>query len=108
MQQANKMFARLSGDLLKKAGGDANAAALLKNAVDWNSVGGQRLTAFMACLNVPEDWREPDFVTLRDAYQLHLRRQRLPNARLYPGDAEAMAKVLDALEYTPVYAGLES
>ena len=34
----------------------------------------------MGCLTVPNDWREPDFTTLRDAHQLHLRRQRRPNA----------------------------
>ena len=58
----------------------------------------------MDCLNIP-DWRAPDFVTLRDAYALHKRRQRSPNATLYPGDAEALAAVPDALTYTPIYAG---
>jgi hypothetical protein len=105
MKQANSMFARLSNQLMKKAGGDQEAAALLKSGADWESAGGKRIRALMACLNVPEDWRTPDFATLRDAYQLHLRRQRLPNARLYPGDAETLAQVPHALEYTPVYAG---
>jgi hypothetical protein len=58
----------------------------------------------MDCLRIP-DWRDPDFVTLRDAYALHKRRERSPNATLYPGDAEALAAVPDALTYTPVYAG---
>jgi hypothetical protein len=105
MKQANSMFARLSNQLMKKAGGDQEAAALLKSGADWDSAAGKRIRALMACLTVPEDWRTPDFPTLRDAYQLHLRRQRLPNARLYPGDAETMAQVPNALEYTPIYAG---
>ena len=48
---------------------------------------------------------EPDFDSLRDAYPLHERRRRSPNARIYPGDEAIMAKVSDALLYTPVYGG---
>ena len=54
---------------------------------------------------MPSDWHAPDFTTLRDAYQVAERRQRRPNAGLYPGDAEALAAVPDALAYTPVYGG---
>jgi len=109
--QAQKLFERLSGSLMKKVSPGGNVAdeaqAMLAggSAPDWNSAGGQRIRALMACLSVPDDWREPDFVTLRDAYQLHARRQRKPDARLYPGDAEAMQSVPDALDYTPVYGG---
>lgn len=109
--QAQKMFARLSGDLLKKVSGDkqqAEAARALINdeaALDWNSSGGARIRAVMACLTVSEQWREPDFDSLRDAYPLHERRRRNPNARAYPGDEAVMAKVPDALVYTPVYGG---
>lgn len=104
-QQAQKMFDRLSGSLMKKAGGDAKAAQSLLNAStpDWNSAGGQRIRAVLACLNL--SWREPEFNTLRDAYQLHTRRRRNPNARLYPGDEDAMNRVPDALRYIPVYGG---
>ena len=115
MGKAQQMFDRLSGGLMKKMGqrtgtdSDSMAEAAKDliggNAPDWNSSGGARLRALMACLTVPGDWREPDFTTLRDAYQLHKRRQRNPNARLYPGDAEAMTQVPDALAYTPVYGG---
>lgn len=108
--QAQKLFARLSGQMLNRAGagGEADAArALLANegAPDWNSAGGQQIRALTACLNVPDNWREPDFTALRDAYQLHERRRRLPNARLYPGDAESMSRVPDALAYQVVYGG---
>lgn len=114
-KQAQKMFERLSGGLMKKVGqrtgtdADSLAAAhdmLGESAPAWNSQGGQRIRALMACLTVPESWRRPDFVPLRDAYQLHRRRQRKPDARLYPGDAEAMASVPNALDYIPVYGGV--
>ncbi len=61
----------------------------------------------MACLNIPTNWREPDFGALRDAYQLHLRQQRKPGARLYPGDEAVMAQVANALDYVPVYGGCD-
>lgn len=102
-QQAESLFARISGTLAKKGGTDEAAADLLRQP-DWNSVGGSRIAALMECLRIP-GWRTPDFVTLRDAYALHKRRQRAPNAKLYPGDAEALAAVPDALAYTPVYMG---
>ena len=103
LKQASKMFNRLSGNLAQKSGGDASASDLLRQP-EWNSVGGTRIRALMNCLRIPK-WRDPDFVTLRDAYALHERRRRSPNATLYPGDAETMAAVADALAYQPVYAG---
>lgn len=110
LKQAEKMFSRLGGQLLRKTAADSDTAQaardLLSSAPDWNSPDGTMLRAVMACLTVPENWREPDFVTLRDAYQLHERRRRKPDARLYPGDAETMARVPDALTYTPVYGGM--
>ena len=75
------------------------------NMPDWDSAGGKRIRALADLLTLPSDWREPDFVALRDAYQLHDRKRRNPNATLYPGDAEAMSKVPHALNFTPVYAG---
>ena len=53
---------------------------------------------------IPE-WGNPDFVPLRDAYQVLSRLKRRPNATLYAGDQEAMDAVPNALEYRPVYAG---
>jgi hypothetical protein len=103
LKQAGKMFNRLSGNLAPKSGGDASANDLLRQP-EWNSLGGARIAALMNCLRVA-NWRDPDFVTLRDAYALSERRRRSPKATLYPGDAETMAAVPDALSYTPVYAG---
>jgi hypothetical protein len=110
-RQAQKMFERLTGSLLPKTGSDAataDAARELLHPPDWGSPGGRRIHALADCLTLPANWREPDFVTLRDAYQLHARRQRKPDARLYPGDEEAMNRVPDALDYIPVYGGQEN
>jgi hypothetical protein len=98
------MFARLSGNLAAKSAAGAGDTNALLRQPDWNSAGGRKIVALLGCLAIP-GWREPDFVTLRDAYALHARRQRNPSARLYPGDAEAMDAVSDALVYTPIYAG---
>ena len=105
-KQAQAMLNKLSGGLLKKAGGDQAVAlaALQGNPPDWDSPDGRKLAALLAALGIPE-WGRPDFVPLRDAYQLLLRRQRRPDAPLYAGDQEAMDAVPDALDYAPVYAG---
>ncbi|MEP6986683.1 MAG: hypothetical protein ABI970_13840 [Chloroflexota bacterium] len=109
--QAQKMFARMSGDFIKKISkveGQADAARDLISGgakPDWNSIGGARIRAVMNCLTIGDQWREPDFDDLRDAYPLLERRRRSPNARTYPGDDAVMAKVPDALTYTPVYGG---
>ncbi len=109
--QAQKMFTNLAGHFMNKVGngnGQADAARELisgSNTLNWDSSGGVRIQAVMGCLTVPTNWREPDFDSLRDAYPLHERRQRNPNARSYPGDETIMAKVPDALSYTPVYGG---
>lgn len=105
LKQAGSLFSRLSANLMKKAGGEEAAARQLLDGdrPDWNSPGGARIQALLTCLGLGS--HEPDFVTLRDAYALHERRRRNPNAMLYPGDAEAMRAVPDALSYQPVYAG---
>ena len=103
----NRLFSKMMGSVGKRLGGDQDAArALLSSGVNWDSRGGQKIRAVIACLTIPDPyWREPDFVTLRDAYQLRLRLAQNPGARLYPGDEEAMQAAPDALQYTPVYGG---
>jgi hypothetical protein len=109
--QAQKLFSRLSADVLKKVSGDAaqveGARVLVSGgaAPDWNSAGGQRIRALMACLT-DDNWREPDFTALRDAYPLHERHRRNPKARLYPSDEAVMAQVPNALDYVPIYGGI--
>ena len=109
MRQAQKMFDRLNAGLTQRSGNSGNETAvrslLQGNRPQWNSVGGAQIRELMARLTIPSGWQEPDFITLRDAYQLHERRRRNPNAPLYPGDEEAMAAVTNALDYIAVYAG---
>jgi hypothetical protein len=110
MNQAQKMFDRLSGNLLGKVAGkeQAEAARALLSGGEqpqWNSGGGILIRSLMNILTIPDNWREPDFESLRDAYALHERKRRNPNAHEYPGDAETMNKVPEALAYIPVYAG---
>jgi hypothetical protein len=109
--QANRMFARLSGTLLGKSGGagqrDAAMAMLTgrdASAPDWDSAGGLALRATARAHGLP-DPQQPDFALLRDAYALHERHRRRPNASSLPGDDVTMAAVPDALDYMPVYAG---
>jgi hypothetical protein len=110
-RDAQRLISRLSEGLLKRTGGEAQASAaraLIEDPhePDWNSPGGILIRALMNCLTLPINWREPDFITLRDAYALHERKRRNPNARAYPGDDDVMAQVPDALSYIPVYGGL--
>jgi hypothetical protein len=109
-KQAQKLFDRLSGHLLKRAMGEdqaGSARALIAGEPqpEWDSPGGQGIRALMDCLTIPTQWRVPDFTALRDAYPLHERRRRKPDARLYPGDAAIMNQAPDALAYTPIYGG---
>ncbi|MBL8153526.1 MAG: hypothetical protein JNM70_05020 [Anaerolineae bacterium] len=108
--QANRMFARLSGDLMKRVSGESQAAAAQAlvsgaNLPDWESAGGRMIRAVLGCLTIPEGWQEPDFDALRDAYPLLERRRRRPDAPLLPGDDALMSRVPDALDYIPVYGG---
>lgn len=104
----NRMFDRIAGNIFGRTSGDRDAASDMLNSArpfNWNSPAGWKVRAMMDMLTVPDTWREPDFVTLRDAYSLHARRQRKPDARLYPGDQRTLDAVPDALKYTPIYAG---
>ncbi len=108
--QAEKLFAKMAGAVAGKVGvggEDAEAAKkLLQTAqIDWESSGGRRIRAAIGLFGLGEALSLPDFTALRDAYALHARKRRKPDAILYPGDAEAMAAVPDALAYTPIFAG---
>ncbi len=106
----DRMFVKLMKKVNRQlSGGDDedDARNLLNNnhQTNWNSIGAQRVSGFVACLNLPEEWQTPEFVSLRDAYQRHRHRQRNPHGHLFPGDTEAMQAVPDALDYVPVYGG---
>lgn len=96
---------RLAGKALKPHEKQAAGAFLNDVVVDWASAAGQQIVALLLLLNVPA-WSEPDYAALRDAYALHRRRQRNPNARLLPGDDSTLEAVPDALQWTPFFAGV--
>lgn len=107
--QAQKLTARLTQTLFGKLGGldpatRAGAMSLL-GGPGWEGAAGRRLQAVMACLRVPEAWRLPEEGDLRAAYPVARARQHRPDGSPLPGDAEALARVPDALAYLPVYAG---
>lgn len=105
-----KMFNKLMKGVNKRVSGDSESALdLLRGNVDWSSAGGRQVQALMHCLTIPDPyWRTPDFVTLRESYQLHKRLQKNPKAMRYPGDDAIMHAVANALDYIPVYGGMQS
>ncbi len=108
-EQAGSLFNRMTASLADRFGRAQMEAArglLQPRAINWTAGRPAILAALLSELyGGSTAWRDPDFVTLRDAYQLHIRRRERPGAPLYPGDAEALAAVPDALAYVPVYAG---
>jgi hypothetical protein len=115
-KKASKMAERLTGSLFgklaRKADDDvhddqAQAQALVMGSGRdiWNSLHGQRVRVLASVLALPANWRQPDWQTVRDAYQVHRLRQRSPRMPLMPGDKEALDAVPNALEYVPVYMG---
>jgi len=115
-QQANRMIDRLTGQLFGKldrqSGGEASAMqsqaralAMGGNRPDWNSPAGQRLKALASVLTLPGNWREPDFIAVRDAYQAARMVRRNPNARLMPDELAALRALPDAIAYEAVYMG---
>lgn len=111
LSKAQKLFDRFKNDLLRKGGQTDDLADAAHELIaashppQWDSEGGLRIRSLVECLTIPDGWRDPDFTTLRDAYQVHERRQRKPKSMLLPGDAELMVHVANALDYTPVYGG---
>lgn len=108
-EQAGSLFDRMTASLASRFGRaqmDAARSMLQPRAIDWTAGQPAILAEILSGLyDGSLAWRDPDFVTLRDAYQLHIRQRERPGAPLYPGDAEALAAVPDALNYVPVYAG---
>lgn len=114
--QANKLVSRLTSQLFGKldrtSGGEASAMqdqarAMVSGggAVNWNSVPAQRLKAILDTLTVPSNWRDPDFDSLRDAYQVARRLRRTPSAQLMPDEQAAIKAIPNAIEYEAVYMG---
>ena len=103
--KTQNMFQRFSRQLMGRGQAEQAQELFNEDKLDWNGSGGMKIRGLMSCLMAGDDWLSPDFMTVRDAYQRHIRMQRRPNAKLYPGDEAMMSAVPNALDYTPVYGG---
>lgn len=103
-KQVNKLFQKISKKLMKSVG-QHDPRTLMQTQSDWDSQGGQYIRALMACLSIPDNWREPDFATLRTVYALQSRQQYDSSTPLFPGDEAALIAVPNALDYVPIYGG---
>jgi hypothetical protein len=103
-RQVQKLMNRMTNKLLNADQQQAGKNLLQGSQIDWTRPGGQQIAQLMDSLGI-ETWQSPEYTALRDAYQLQRRFQRNPDARLYPGDQEAMDAVPDAVHYTPIFAG---
>jgi hypothetical protein len=114
--QANKLIERLTsrlfGKLDRASGGEAStmqaqarALATGANRLDWNSPAAQRLKATVSVLTLPSNWRDPEFESVREAYQAARMRRKNPNSQLFPDEQAALNSLPDALNYEAVYVG---
>ncbi len=114
-EQADKMMARVTtrlfGKLDRGTGGEAGAmqqqarALISSSQLDWNSSTGRVVRAVADVLVLPDPWRVPDWVDLRDAYQAARMLARNPKASLLPDERDALKAIPNALSYMPVYVG---
>lgn len=105
MGKAQNMFQRMTSNFMGRGQAQDAQAMINPDTLDWNGEGGMWIRGILACLIQGDAWLSPDFPTVRDAYQRHVRKQRRPNAKLYPGDQQMMDAVPNALDYIPVYGG---
>jgi hypothetical protein len=112
--QADKLIQKTTKGLFQKMTkqGDANADTMQtaasnlasgKDVFSWGSIPAQRVAAVMACLTVPQTWREPDYKDLAAAYQVACLLDIDEDAPLLPGDEAILDKVEYPLDYKLAY-----
>ncbi len=108
----NRLTSQMFGKLDRSSAGEAStmqsqAHALASGGgqVNWNSPAAQRLKAIMNLLTVPDNWRDPSFEDVREAYQVARRLVKTPGARLMPDEQAALNAVPNAIDYIPIYVG---
>ncbi len=107
-QQSAPLFDKMASKLLPPHQQASGRALLASQAPDWDSAGGRQIRALAEALGFPSAWREPDFTTVRIAYQLMMRQKRNPHAKLLPGDEGYLQAVPSALSYVPIYGGKDA
>ena len=111
-QMINRLTSRLFGKLDRASGGEASAMQARARALatgahrpDWNNRAARRLEALAVVLALPSNWREPDFETVREAYQVVRLLRRNPRSQVMPDEQAALKIVPNAIEYQAVYVG---
>lgn len=94
-KQAQRLTERMSSSLFNRFGGAGGAArdsaqAFLNAGIDWNSPNGRRVRAGADVLIVPNDWRQPDYVQAKDAFQAMRALARNPKAMLTASERNAL------------------
>ncbi|MDL1923205.1 hypothetical protein FBQ95_11410 [Chloroflexi bacterium CFX3] len=104
-KQAEKMVGRLARGIFGKqtASVQQEAGNLFKSP--WESSGGQQLIVLLARLALPFTLRDPDFETLREAYQAARMLARRPTATLLDSERSALRALPNAGNILPVYVG---
>jgi hypothetical protein len=102
---ADKLIQKSVGTIFNKldqSAADAQAE-VNKAAFSWGLPAAQRLSALMACLTLPENWRDPSYADLAAAYPIACLLDQDEDAPLLPGDEALLDKVEFPLDYTPFY-----
>ena len=104
--QADKMFQKAAKTVFKKMDQESMQDAAKKsldNPFSWKLPASQRVIAVMACLTIPQNWREPAYTDLAAAYQIACLLDINEDAPLLPGDEVILDRVEYPLDYTPAY-----
>lgn len=100
-RQVERLMNTMTGAIGKNDRAGAQAAL---QTVEWGSGAGGWMRSLLAFLGL-DTHAAIDYATLSTAYRTAKRLARNPAATLYPGDADALAAVSDALDYEPLFFG---
>jgi hypothetical protein len=106
----NRMSQNIFGQLGRQSGENADSlkaqAGAMLASVDWESDPARRLSNALELTSLPNNWRLPDFVAVRDAYQSARMLARNAKASLLPYEKSALQAVPNVMEhYTPLFMG---
>jgi hypothetical protein len=104
-KQAEKLIGRLARSVFGAQASNVqqDAAQLFRSA--WQSAGAQQLLTALNRLRLPFDLREPDFETLRTAYQAARMLARRPTASLLDAERAALSAIPYVSDLLPIYVG---
>jgi hypothetical protein len=97
---AEGLFNKVARQLLRTIA-RRDATMIFDRYPDWNSQAGQLIRVVLDNVLPEINWRTPDFVIVRTAYNIYTQEQPI----ILPGDEFALSAVPNALDYQPVYGG---